>query len=130
MSESLIRRRGVQKLPTTRLGVADMDFDRDTLKPSGRLVAHLMVAVAEFERDRIRERTREAFAEVRAKGGRLGRPRSLPGKVVQRIMRERGGGQTLQAIADRLNRDEVRTAHGGARWWPSTVWAVLRSEQE
>ena len=32
----------------------------------------------------------------------------------------------LQAIADQLNGEGVPTAHGGARWWPSTVGKVLQ----
>lgn len=29
------------------------------------------------------------------------------------------------AIARSLNDDRVTTAHGGSRWYPSTVWAVV-----
>jgi hypothetical protein len=35
---------------------------------------------------------------------------------------------TLPAIADTLNRQGVPTAHGGKRWYPSTVRAVLARE--
>jgi hypothetical protein len=42
-----------------------------------------------------------------------------------RIRLERERGSTLAGIAAGLNRDRVRTAHGGARWYPSTVRAVL-----
>jgi hypothetical protein len=37
-------------------------------------------------------------------------------------------GKSLAAIAGELNRDKVVTAHGGARWYPSTVRAVLAAE--
>jgi hypothetical protein len=34
---------------------------------------------------------------------------------------------TRAAIADDLNAEQVSTAHGGSRWHPETVRAVLRS---
>ena len=47
----------------------------DTTGPSGRLLFHVMGAVAEFERDLIRERTRAGMAAARRRGKRVGRPR-------------------------------------------------------
>ncbi len=52
------------------------DTGMDTTGPSGRLIFHVMGAVAEFERDLIRERTRAGIASARRRGKRLGRPRS------------------------------------------------------
>lgn len=101
-----------------------LDFDIDTSKPTGRLVAHVLGAVAEFERRRIGERTAEALARARANGVRLGRPQSLPDEIVERIRAERKAGSTYAAIAEGLNGDGVETAQGGRRWWPSTVRAV------
>jgi hypothetical protein len=45
--------------------------------------------------------------------------------VRTRIVEERESGATLKVIADRLNIEDVATAQGGRRWWPSTVKAVL-----
>ena len=104
-----------------------LDFDVDTSKPTGRLVAHVLAAVAEFERQRIRERTREALSQVKAQWVRLGRPRQLTGDVVERVEASREDGWTLARIAADLNDDEVPTAQGGRKWWPSTVAGVLRS---
>jgi DNA invertase Pin-like site-specific DNA recombinase len=106
-----------------------LDFDINTATPTGRLVAHVLAAVAEFERQRIRERTREALAQVKAQGTRLGRPRQLPDEVVTRVEFNRNAGWTLRRIADDLNDDHVPTAQGGAQWWPSTVAGVLRSAE-
>ncbi len=47
----------------------------DTTAPSGRLIFHVMGAVAEFERDLIRDRTRAGLAAAKRRGKRLGRPR-------------------------------------------------------
>jgi DNA invertase Pin-like site-specific DNA recombinase len=106
-----------------------LDFDVDTSKPTGRLVAHVLAAVAEFERQRIRERTKEALAQVKASGTRLGRPRQLPDDIVVRVELNRNAGWTLRAIADDLNDEGVPTSQGGAQWWPSTVAGVLRSAE-
>jgi DNA invertase Pin-like site-specific DNA recombinase len=106
-------------------GLVLLDLDLDTTKPTGRLVAHVMSAVAEFERQRIAERTREALAAVQARGVKLGRPRQLPDRVASRIRNLHTRGHSLQEIARRLNRDQVPTAHGGRQWWASTVRAVL-----
>ncbi len=47
----------------------------DTTSPHGRLIFSIMGAVAEFERDLIRERTRAGMAAARRRGKRIGRPR-------------------------------------------------------
>lgn len=54
-----------------------------------------------------------------------GRPTSLPASVVHRVRLEYAHGRSLGAIARGLTADSVPTAHGGRRWWPSTVRAVL-----
>lgn len=55
----------------------------DTSTPGGKLIFHLMGALAEFERDLIRERTNAGLAAARARGRVGGRPRKLKtsGKV-------------------------------------------------
>jgi DNA invertase Pin-like site-specific DNA recombinase len=73
----------------------------DTTTPSGRLQFQILGAMAEFERELIRERVRMGLRNARAKGKRLGRPRAaLPmGKI--RSMRAKGA--TLREIAKRLD---------------------------
>jgi DNA invertase Pin-like site-specific DNA recombinase len=119
----------LEQAETERSALVLLDFDINTATPTGRLVAHVLAAVAEFERQRIRERTREALAQVKAQGTRLGRPRQLSEEVVARVVTERGEGRTLRRIADGLNADEVPTAQGGRQGWPSTVAGVLRSAE-
>ena len=46
----------------------------DTSSPGGRLVFHVFAAMAEFERDLIRERTQAGLAAARARGRTGGRP--------------------------------------------------------
>ena len=49
----------------------------DTTTPGGRLVFHLFGALAEFERDLIRERTNAGLQAARARGRRGGRPLTM-----------------------------------------------------
>lgn len=95
--------------------------------PQGQLMANVMASFAAYERELIRQRTRDALQALRARGVRLGRPRAIPGVLAARIGAWRASGATLASIADALNRSKVPTAHGGERWRPSTVRGVLRS---
>ena len=49
----------------------------------------------------------------------------MGGEVRARIRRERDAGRTYAAIADALTREGVPTAHGGRRWYASTVRKAL-----
>lgn len=102
-----------------------LDLGVDLSTPSGEVMAHVLAAIAQFERRLIGQRTKDALAVKKAQGVRLGRPRTLPGAVVGRIAKERASGRSLQAIADALNADGVPTAHGGSQWWSSTVAKVI-----
>ena len=59
---------------------------RCTTTPGGRLVFHVFAALAEFERDIIRERTRAGLEAARARGKRGGRPRKLDAKKKSRAL--------------------------------------------
>jgi DNA invertase Pin-like site-specific DNA recombinase len=61
--------------------VSAMD-EIDTTTPNGKLIFHIMGALAEWERDIIRLRTRAGLEAARARGRKGGRPRALtPAKV-------------------------------------------------
>jgi DNA invertase Pin-like site-specific DNA recombinase len=49
----------------------------DTKSSGGRLVFHMMAALAEFERSLISERTKAGMSAVKAEGRHVGRPRAL-----------------------------------------------------
>jgi hypothetical protein len=76
------------------------------------------------ELDRLQRNHREP-ARGRPPRGSAGRPAALPRSVVERIRLEFARGRGLSEIARALNAEDVPTAHGGRRWWPSTVRAVL-----
>lgn len=100
----------------------------DTATPEGRMMLTQLASFAQFERDRIAQRTREALAVKKAQGVRLGRPSVLPREVVARIVSEREQGRTLRQIAEGLTADGIRTARGRDRWGTSGVQAVLNGQ--
>jgi DNA invertase Pin-like site-specific DNA recombinase len=104
-----------------------LDLGVDTSTPSGEMMANVLASFAQFERRLIGQRTAEALRAKQAAGVRLGRPSTLPDEVRERIGEARSAGATYAAIADALNRDGIPTAHGAARWRPSTVAWVLRA---
>ena len=108
------------------LYIADIDADLTT--SNGRLVARMLAAISEDERDRIRQRTKAALAAKKAAGVRLGRPSTLPAEVVARIVTDRASGVSFGKIAAALNADGVPTAQGGKRWYPATVKAVVSGQ--
>lgn len=70
--------------------------------PMGNLVLQVLAAIAEFEREIIRERTRLGLKAARAKGVKLGRKSTLTYDQVMRGLRMRELGGTWNAIADKL----------------------------
>ncbi|MDR6862175.1 recombinase family protein [Phycicoccus sp. 3266] len=107
--------------------VALLDGFLDTTSPASTLMTHVLASVAQFERELIGQRTREAMAKRRSNGAHMGRPFTLPEAVRSRIVAEREAGSGWTAIAASLNADAVPTARGGRAWAPATVRAVYLS---
>ena len=59
------------------IGFKSLQGTIDTTSPGGRLVFHVFAALAEFERDLIKERTNAGLAAARARGRTGGRPPRL-----------------------------------------------------
>jgi DNA invertase Pin-like site-specific DNA recombinase len=104
-----------------------LDVGIDSTNYTGRMVLHVLAAVAEWERDRIGERTSEGMAQARLLGNIPGRPRATPATLAARIVRERTEGKTYTSIAAGLNDDGHRTSRG-KNWLPGTVRMVLEQE--
>ncbi len=102
-----------------------LDLGVDTTTPSGELVANVMASVAQWERRAIGQRTKDALALKRKEGVRLGRPTVLPESLRRNIQRMRERGRSFQSIADQFNKKGVPRAHGGDKWYASTVRGVL-----
>lgn len=122
----------VERLTYTRrqaaeaLGISLATLDRrivpalTTVKmPSGMR----LIPIRELEQ--FLEEHREVAAVEFSPRRPAGRRPSVATPVVERIHRERALGKSLGQIARDLSTDGVPTAHGGRRWWPSTVRSVL-----
>ncbi len=93
-----------------------LDLGVDTSTPVGRMVAELLMSVAQWERSRISERTRDALAAKKARGVRLGRPVSTDSQPARARLRELLHDRLpLATIAAKLN-DEGFTTPTGLRW--------------
>ena len=113
-----------------------MDF------PQGnKFTFHLLSVFAEYERDQISERTKNALAEAKRRGVKLG----THGKLIQSKVNKRAaqdfakslepqittlmaqGHVTVRAITDELNRLKVPTRQGiEHRWHLATVHRLLQ----
>ena len=65
----------VKDLNTRNIDFQSITEHIDTSTPGGKLVFHIFGALAEFERDIIRERTKAGLAAARARGRLGGRPK-------------------------------------------------------
>jgi DNA invertase Pin-like site-specific DNA recombinase len=122
----------LQRAEAEGWSLAVLDVDIDTTTPQGELVAHVLVAVAHWERRMISQRVREGLARSEKRLGRRpglpavnGAGRSeLPDPVLAVIRDLRAAGRSPRYIADRLN------AYGhpsprGKRWHRGSVRRVL-----
>lgn len=109
-----------------------------------KLVVHILAAVAEDERQRIRTRTREGLQAAKAKGIKLGNPRWQDSIEAAREAREANaahqrqlvrpiieglrssGISTLTGLAEALNERGIQTPQG-RRWHPMTVKRVVEA---
>jgi DNA invertase Pin-like site-specific DNA recombinase len=67
------------------VGFRSLQEQIDTTTSGGKLVFHVFGALAEFERDLIRERTHAGLAAARARGRLFGRPKALSPRKVEQL---------------------------------------------
>lgn len=68
----------LEEFSKTGKAIISLKEGLDLSSAAGRLMANVLAAMANFERDRIRERTLLGLARAKAQGKRLGRPRKTP----------------------------------------------------
>ena len=105
---------------------------------ANRFTIHILAAVAEEQRQRISETTKEALGAAKKRGielGKNGKALSAANKkaaqdfadtlspVIRRL--ERRGISSVRAVSAALNKKGVPTFRDGGKWHPSTVYALM-----
>ena len=77
------------------------DNNLDTTTPTGKLVFHVIGAVAEFEKDIIRDRVIAGLAHAKSQGKRLGRPPLSDAKLTEakKLLKQ---GLSMRAVEKKL----------------------------
>ena len=105
-------------------GFRSLAEDIDTTTPAGRLVFHVFASIAQFERERISERTKEGLEAARKRGRVGGRPPAL--SAVQKAEVRRMRDQELRPLPEiaQLFRVSTKTIRRvpGAQSRPLTNW--------
>ena len=108
----------VNHLEEEGIGFKSLQESIDTTTSSGKLVFHIFAALAEFERNLIRERTNAGLAAARARGRLGGRKKSLKAKERKRAVEMyQRKNQTVKQICEMMNITKP------------TLYAYIREEQ-
>src|SRR5436305_5699605 len=94
----------ITELNNRKIGFKSIQENIDTTTSGGKLVFHIFGALAEFERDIIKERTQAGLQAARARGRKGGRPKSLTGKktaMAQALYNDKNN--TVDEICKTLN---------------------------
>ena len=91
--------RTVQDLTERGIGLKALDVELDTSTAAGRLMLNMLLVLADWERDLLRERTREGVARARAAGKRPGPRPKLSDEQISAVRAAVAGGETVSAVA-------------------------------
>lgn len=97
---------GIQELQS--LGIqfiaVSQGLDTDESNPASKLLMHILAAVAQFERELIRERVSAGIRTAKANGTRSGQPIGRPRVIVdrQRVIQLRLAGASWATIGEAL----------------------------
>lgn len=96
----------IARLGDRKAGFQSLTEAIDTTTAGGRLVFHMMGALAEFERSLIAERTREGMKAAKRRGKHVGRPPALSNEQVVFAKRTlTAGEETLSGLASIMGVD-------------------------
>ncbi|UWU23023.1 recombinase family protein [Rhizobium sp. CB3060] len=93
----------ITRLQKRRIGFQSLTENIETESAGGRMVFHVLAAMAEFERSIIRERTLAGIAAARARGQQHGRKRSLTDQQCIEAFKDIGGGKPWADVASYFN---------------------------
>jgi DNA invertase Pin-like site-specific DNA recombinase len=88
-----------QGLESRGIDLVVLDQAIDTSTPAGKLMFAVLAAIAQFERDLIRERTLDGLARAKAQGKVGGRRPTIAGQKAQLVKRLAAEGQSIRQIA-------------------------------
>ncbi|OOL29735.1 hypothetical protein GQ85_24140, partial [Rhodococcus rhodochrous] len=91
--------RTVQSLVDREIGLQALDVELDTSTATGRLMLNMLLMLADWERDLLRERTREGVARARAAGRRPGPKPKLDQEKTAAVRAAVASGQPVAAVA-------------------------------
>ncbi len=100
--------------------IAQSGLQFDLTTPQGKLFASMMAALAEFERDLLRERVRSGMAAAKARGVRLGR------RVGQRVKADKLGPKVLGLVAGGKSYRQISQE---LRISKNTVYDIVRRDR-
>lgn len=92
----------IDGLHTREVGIRSLTETIDTTTPAGRLQFHIFGALAELEREIIRERTRAGLAAARARGRLDGRPSLVSAEKLAAAEAMRARQHSMREIAAAL----------------------------
>jgi DNA invertase Pin-like site-specific DNA recombinase len=78
----------VMDLQKREINLVSLTESIDTSTPGGKFTFHLFGALAEMERDLIRQRTKAGLEAARARGKRGGRPKAIERRAIRLIYTE------------------------------------------
>ncbi|PRD20855.1 UNVERIFIED_CONTAM: gin [Trichonephila clavipes] len=90
-------------------GFRSLAEDIDTTTPAGRLIFHVFASIAQFERERISERTKEGLEAAKKRGRVGGRPPALSRAQRDEVRKMRDEDNRPLAEIARLFRVSVQT---------------------
>jgi len=92
----------IQMLISKDIRVICLDLPVSDLSSSeGKLMLQLFSSFAEFERNRIRERTQEGLAKAKAEGKKLGRPEAK--ETTRKVLAKKSEGLSQSQVASALS---------------------------
>src|SRR5215213_881825 len=107
----------ISQLDARKIGFKSLTENIDTTTSGGKLIFHIFGALAEFERNLIRERTGAGLQAARERGRKGGRPKSLTGNKVD---------MARKLYADKTNSvEEICKTLGISR---STLWRYINAK--
>ena len=96
----------MKELEDNKIGFKSLTEGIDTTTPGGRLIMHVMGALAQFERDLIAERTRTGVRAHIARGGKHGRKKVMTAERIQQAYDMFQAGASARDVAKKFG---VRT---------------------